>query len=112
MEKMFKNACRIHTEFMIVRYLMSNAINRWDGAEKALRHEELCKFYVAAIQGSTPDRVYSFEDDYQRLHEATRALTDNLDAVIGFPLDHEPDYDIYAPRFFEQFHKIAIDTLT
>lgn len=50
-ENHFKSACWLRTSFSISRYLMSNAHGRWNGAEKALYHRELCKFYVAAVRG-------------------------------------------------------------
>lgn len=90
--KMFKQACRLHLNFAIHRYLMSNASGRMDGHEKAQRHIELCTFYVAAVRGVDDlDMVRRgldcHEDDYQAVHDATQALTDHLDEAIGFPLE-------------------------
>lgn len=109
----FKNACRIHTALMIGRYLMSIAEGRWDSAEKAMRHRELCQFYVAAVHGlNDPEAVHlSHDDAYHALHEATQALTDNLDDEIGFPLEGLPDYDALEPLFFERFHELAMAAL-
>ena len=110
----FKNACRIHTDFMVARYLMSNADGRQDGAEKAHYHMELCKFYVATIRGhDDPDTVRrEHEDDFQAVHEKTQELTSYLDEVIGFPITGRPDYDTLKPLFFERFHKLAMTALT
>jgi hypothetical protein len=47
---LFKNACRIYTEWIIDRYLMSNAVNRTDPTEKAERHIQLCKWERAPRQ--------------------------------------------------------------
>ncbi|MDO9099682.1 MAG: hypothetical protein Q7V53_02910 [Caldisericota bacterium] len=105
-----KTACRIHTEFMINRYLIANTHGRWDGAEKAQRHIELCKFYVAIFTGVMLDDVL-LADEFERVHEATQALTDNMDEVIGFPLESRPDYDRLAPLFFEHFHALAVEAL-
>ena len=99
-EEAFKAACRIHTDHLIMRYLMSNAHGRWDGYEKAMRHHELCEFYAA---------VFNKPDSYEVIHVATQALTDNLDTAIGFPLDSRPYYDVLAPLFFERFHSLAVD---
>ena len=110
---LFKNACWHANSMVKHRYLMSCADGRWDGAEKAQRHAELCTFYVAAVRGvadSAHVRRYH-ESDYQFVHGATQALTDNLDTEIGFPLTGRPDYDRLAPRFFERFHAIAIRAL-
>lgn len=114
---LFKQACRLHTSFTIARYLMSNAHGRWDGAEKAQRHSELCSFYVATVRGvDDVDMVrrgfpVCYENDYQAVHDATQALTDHLDEEIGFPLDSRPDYDKLTPLFFERFHSLALHAL-
>lgn len=115
-KQMFKQACRLHLDHTINRYLMSNAHGRLDGAEKAQRHIQLCTFYVAAVRGVDDlDMVRrgleSHEDDFQAVHEATQALTDHLDEVIGFPLDDRPDYDALVPLFFERFHELALQAL-
>lgn len=109
----FKNACRIHTSMMVARYLMSNAEGRWDGAEKAQRHRELCQFYVAAVRGvSDPESVpVDFYDEYVRVHDHTQQLTDNLDIEIGFPEKGRPDYERLEPKFFERFHALALEAL-
>ncbi|MFA6629046.1 MAG: hypothetical protein WCS55_04685 [Sulfuricurvum sp.] len=92
---------------MIGRYLMSNAEGRWDGSEKAQRHIELCEFYLNCFGIDKIDEYEAFE----AVHEATQELTDNLDTMIGFPLKGRPDYDDLEPKFFEIFHKIAVQTL-
>lgn len=108
----FKNACRLHTSFNIARYLMSNAYGRWDGAEKAQRHIELCKFYVAAVRGlNDAEKVQMTSGDFQAVHSLTQQLTDNLDEAIGFPLEKTPDYEKLEPLFFEKFHKLALQAL-
>lgn len=109
----FKHVCWLHTRFMITRYLMSNAEGRWDGAEKALRHTELCQFYVAAVRGhDDPDTVRrQFEDDYQAVHSRTQELTDRMDEAIGFPLVGQPKYDKLDRLFFDRFHELAISAL-
>ena len=110
----FKNACRIHTDFMAARYLMSNADGRQDGAEKAHYHMELCKFYVSAARGhDDPDTVRrEYEDDFQAVHDKTQGLTSYLDREIGFPIAGRPDYDTLKPLFFERFHELAMTALT
>lgn len=109
---LFKNACRIHTDFMVARYLMSNADGRQNGVEKATRHGELCRFYVAVVRGCDPDHAArDYMDDYLAVHESTQALTSYLDEQIGFPLTGRPDYDHLGPMFFERFHELAMTTL-
>lgn len=112
-QKLFKQACWLHLRFTIYRYLMTNAEGRWDGAEKALRHIELCTFYVGVVHGvrDTDEVRREHEDDFQFVHTATQALTDNLDTEIGFPLTGRPDYDALAPKFFECFHELAMKVL-
>jgi len=109
----FKQTCWLHLSFTINRYLMSNAEGRHDGHEKAHRHIELCRFYVAAVRGcSHEDQARRrYEDDYQAVHTQTQELTDYLDERIGFPLKGLPDYDKLAPLFFEQFHALALTAL-
>lgn len=109
---MLKNACWLYCQTLIHRYLMANAQGRWDGAEKAQRHRELCCFYVAAHVGlSDPDGALLCVSEYQAVHEATQELTDRMDEVIGFPLSGRPDYDTLAPLFFERFHALAMAAL-
>lgn len=112
--QLFKQACWLHLSRIITRYLMSNTPGRMDGVEKALRHMELCTFYVAAARGIADlDMVRrTNEDDFQAVHTITQALTDNLDEEIGFPLTGRPDYNALAPLFFERFHELAMRALT
>lgn len=115
-EQMFKQACRLHLDHAMHRYLISNTAGRLDGGEKAQRHIELCTFYVAAVRGVNDlDMVRrgrdGHEDDYQAVHDTTQALTDYLDEEIGFPLESRPDYDALVPLFFEKFHALAMKAL-
>jgi len=111
---LFERACRLHTDLAIHRYLISNAHGRWDGAEKAARHHELCEFYVAMVTGQAdPHIAYrDHRDEFKAVHTATKALTDHLDEAIGFPLESQPDYDILVPAFFKQFHTLAMQALS
>lgn len=111
---MLEWACRVHTDFMVNRYLMSCSDGREDGAEKALRHSELCSFYVAVVHGfSDPDVARrEREEAYMAVHTETQHLTDYMDEVIGFPLSGRPDYDALAPAFFKRFHTLAMQALT
>lgn len=113
-EALFKQACWLHTRFIIARYLMSISHGRWSGAEKAQRHMELCNFYVAAVHGiADADQAFDLrEEEYHAVHAATQELTDRLDETIDFPVDDpHPDYDLYEQRFFEAFHRIALAAL-
>jgi hypothetical protein len=111
---MFKQACWLHLSFIVNRYLMSCSSVRPDGAEKHMRHVEMCTFYVAVVRGlDDPEDVRrgGHERDYQAVHSATQSLTDNLDQEIGFPLKGHPDYDTLAPLFFKKFHELALSAL-
>lgn len=110
---LFRRACWLHLNHTIVRYLMSNAEGRLDGAEKAMRHIELCTFYVAVTRGIELHDVRggATEQIYQAVHSHTQALTDNMDELIGFPLVGRPDYDELAPLFFERFHILALEAI-
>jgi len=111
---LFEKACRVHTDFAVNRYLMSCADGRQDGAEKALRHRELCSFYVAISRGYSDPEVAAREreDDYMAVHSETQKLTDYMDEVIGFPLKGRPDYSVLAPAFFKKFHALALGALS
>ncbi|TJY57194.1 hypothetical protein E4T66_17445 [Sinimarinibacterium sp. CAU 1509] len=111
MDSDLERACWIHVSFLVTRYLLANSHGRWDGAEKALRHRELCQFYAALPCGADPDAVSVLSPEYRALHSATQALTDNLDTEIGFPLDSRPDFDRLAPLFFAKFHALALAVL-
>lgn len=107
--KRFKHACWLNMQHAIHRYLMSNAEGRWDGAEKATRHIELCKFMVAVLRNGDPETIRrEFESEYQAVHEKTQELTSYLDEQIGFPISGRPDYEKLAPLFFENFFDLAI----
>jgi hypothetical protein len=111
-EARFRHACWLSQQFTVGRYLMSNAKGRWDGAEKAHRHQELCTFYVAVVRGVELEAVrLDHEADYKAVHARTQALTDHLDEAIGFPLEMDPDYDVLAPLFFARFHVLALEAL-
>lgn len=92
---------------------MCNAEGRWDGAEKAQRHREMCLYYVAAYNGLYSDDNLSidYEDQYEAVHTNTQQLTDFLDEQIGFPLSGRPDYDNLIPLFFDKFHSLALEAL-
>jgi hypothetical protein len=123
-EKRLKHALYMLMSFPIHRYLMSNTAGRLDGSEKASVHLRLTNIYVASRMGivdadgatrvTAGDKTH---DDgwvehgtmvYTYIHDATQKLTDYMDEVIGFPLeDKRPDYDTLAPKFFEEFIRLA-----
>jgi hypothetical protein len=112
MDKELKHALWLLMNFNIHRYLMSNAQGRWNGAEKAMCHIELCKLYVAVVRLTEPDAVMmEHMEDWKAVHDKTQELTDHLDEVIGFPLSDTPDYDNLAPLFFEKFITLAGEAL-
>lgn len=110
---LLRAACRIHTDLIVHRYLMSCSEGRLDGHEKAMRHHQLCAFYVAVwFDHSDPDVAARDHDTaYTTVHETTQQLTDFLDEVIGFPISGTPDYDRLVPLFFEAFHDLALKAL-
>lgn len=108
-----KQACWLHLNFAVHRYLMSNADGRASGAEKAQRHEEMSAFYVAVFKGVEVEQVRRhYAREYKDVHDKTQELTDNLDIEIGFPLRGTPDYDDLAPKFFERFHALALQAMS
>jgi hypothetical protein len=109
MDDLFKNACRIHLEQLVIRYLMANTEGRLDGVEKATRHMEMCQFYVCAYAGGiNPESVSVNDGMYQSIHKSTQTMTDRMDESIGFPLSAiRPDYDRLSELFFNQFHDLA-----
>ncbi len=107
-----KQALWLASELAVNRYLMSCADGRWNGAEKAERHDELCRLYVAVFRGVHTDKVRETHAlDWSLVHDATQVLTDSMDDEIGFPITGMPDYDALAPKFFERFHTLATDAL-
>lgn len=111
--EMLRRCAQVALSHAAARYLMANAHGRWDGAEKAIRHQEMCSFYAAALLGlPDPDSLHMASGTGAELlcsaiHTATQALTDNLDTAIGFPLEASPDYDALTPLFLQQFHQLA-----
>ncbi len=99
----------INTRFLITRYLMSNAHGRWNGAEKAEVHMELCGIFAETLC-DVPSNYYQTDvlsKPYKLIHEKTQELTGYLDTAIGFPLDSDPDYDDLAPKFFKKFYALS-----
>ncbi len=108
----FDAACRIYLAPIIARYLLVHQEGRWDGVEKAIRHRELCQFYVAVHRGQLdPEAIQETDALYREVHEVTQSLTDHLDEAIGFPLVGRPDYDRLIPLFFERFHALALEAM-
>jgi hypothetical protein len=108
----FKNACRLHTKFLVSRLLISSAYGGWMSAEKSQRHMQLCRFYVAAVRGmDDTEQVMVGCEDFKFVKDQTLNLTDNLNESIGFPLDYPPDYEKFEPLFFEKFHLLALKAL-
>lgn len=112
-EKLFRDSAHLHLDFTINRYLMSNTKNRLDGSEKAIRHRELCEFYVK-IAGGTPLADYvDTRGLYSKIHDITAdKLTNHLSEKIGFPIDDfRPDYNKLSKKFFNEFHDIAMEII-
>lgn len=114
--QMLRAAFRLHLGFPVERYLLSCTHGRWDGAEKAQRHDELCAAYVAAALGIHDIAEGRGSPDFEMLHslirKATRELTDALDETIGFPVnDPRPDLYAFTERFFDRFHVIAFSVI-
>lgn len=113
-EEKLHHALHLLMDHKVGRYLMSNAEGRWSGAEKALRHEELCTIFVAVEYCIELDDVRGhdeYEEKYKAVHTGTQTLTDNLDKEIGFPLTGIPDYDHLEPLFFERFLELAYEAI-
>jgi hypothetical protein len=123
-EQRLKHALYMLMSFPIHRYLMANTAGRLDGYEKAETHLRLSYIYVASQMGivdsdgatrvmagaKTHDDGWVQHGDmvYTYIHDATQELTDYMDEVIGFPIeDTRPDYDTLAPKFFEEFIRLA-----
>lgn len=111
--ELYKQACWIHLQVPVAQYLMSNSSVRADGALKAHMHRELCSFYVATHYQVHPDEAQrDHETAYKAVHVATQeALTDRLDEAIDFPLHTRPDIEALMPKFFDIFHRTAIQAL-
>jgi len=95
------------------RYLQSNACGTMDGSMKAKTHEALSILFVSERLGLSANEASMIEYDHDRLvnhvREATRTLTDNLDEMIGLPLDKAPNYKRLTPIFVGKFIQLATD---
>jgi hypothetical protein len=106
-EKQNRHLLWMNMEFPIVRYLLSNTHGRLNGTEKAERHIDLCAIFLASKLFCSIDKARS-NDNWIRIHDATRKLTDNLDGEIGFPIFETPeDYEQLALKFFDRFLELA-----
>lgn len=114
---MIENAQLRHALWLLMerdigRYLLVNSHGRWDGAEKAMRHISLCTTYLSVALCCPSDQVRTFnEDSFQKVHKKTQELTDHMDQIIGFPLESMPDFDALAPRFFNEFVRLAMEAV-
>lgn len=110
--KKLKQACWLHLDHAIHRYLLSNADGRENPGEKAEQHLAMSYFYVAMHKGIELEQVrLHHHDAYMAVHDHTQSLTSYLDEQIGFPLRGRPDYEDLAPKFFEKFHALALEAL-
>jgi hypothetical protein len=92
---------------------MCNADGRQDGAEKADRHDKLCRTFLAYHHKCNPDLSRrKHNDDWWKVHNKTQELTSFMDEKIGFPLKGRPDYDKLAPLFFDMFIELATAAIT
>ena len=113
-EQRLDTALRTLMEHHIHRYLMANTHGRCSGYDKATHHIQLSYIYVANRAGFVDiDRAPRLETTdlkmvYTIIHDASQELTDYMDEVIGFPIDDpRPDYDTLAPKFFDEFIRLA-----
>ena len=88
-------------EHYIYRYLMSCTYGREDGIEKAEQHLKISSILVSFILLQKYNERKHFEEQI-RVHDyLAEILTDRMDEVIGFPIDHRVyDYGEYVNRFF------------
>lgn len=113
-EQRLETALRTAMDHHIYRYLMANTHGRCSGYDKATHHVQLSYIYVANRAGFVdPERAPRLETTdltmvYTIIHDASQALTDYMDEVIGFPIDDpRPDYDALVPKFFDEFIRLA-----
>lgn len=107
-EGRIRNLLWIGMEFATHRYLFANTHGRLDGNEKAERHLELSKFYIASRRSCAIDDADEHWGEVMRIHNATSKLTSYLDQEIGFPIfDSDIDYDEMSRKFFDRFIEIA-----
>ena len=109
---LLKNACRAGVGRSCAHYILAN--QHCDGALKAHKHDELCRFYVSVVLGCDPDdarqrRRGGSEIIYQRIHDHTSNLTSYMDTEIGFKIGERNDLDVLEPAFFEKFHALALE---
>lgn len=94
-------------DFPIIRYMMCNARNRHDGAEKADVHFEisskLAMFLLCEGTQRDNDSVNIFNTKIPIHDFLATVLTDSMDEVIGYPIDkdlYSEDFAFYGERFF------------
>lgn len=105
-----KWALKYMIDFNIYRYMMCNAFNREDGAEKADNHIKISKILVQFItckggelcRNSEPQEVLVA---WLAVHDyLAKILTDRMDEVIGYPIGvnmYGDDFRKYADKFFD-----------
>ena len=107
LEKQNRHLLWLLMEHSIVRYLLSNTHGRLNGHEKAEQHIQLSAIFLAYKKICSIDKART-DDDWIKIHNATRELTDHLDREIGFPIYERPDdYDELARKFFDRFIELA-----
>ncbi len=94
-------------EHAIGRYLLSNTHGRLNGHEKAEQYIEMSAIFLACKKMCSIEKA-RHDDDWIKIHDATRELTDNLDIEIGFPIFEVPEnYDELYRKFFDRFIELA-----
>lgn len=99
--------------FDIARYMLSCSHGRWDGAEKATRHINLCNTFMEYILAKEEKFMsIRYKDPWTAVHTGTQEFTNNLDEYIGFPLESRPDITALHPLFFDKFVEFAMNAVS
>jgi hypothetical protein len=107
LEKQNRHLLWLLMEHSIHRYLFSNTHGRLNGYEKAEQHITLSAIFLAYRKLCSIDKART-DNDWIKIHDATKELTDHLDTEIGFPIYECPeDYDELARKFFDRFVELA-----
>ncbi|MEG0869632.1 MAG: hypothetical protein RSG77_21705 [Hafnia sp.] len=111
---------------MIRQFLIHSDNDFQHTEEMETLHNEMCKFYVAAIRYLDNANVahHKHEEDYQSVYLNTKRLTANISNVIKPPdnqkplsdgkivkFPRKPDYEGMAYDFFIYFHELAMEAL-
>jgi len=96
----------------ISRFLFFNSYGKINTQAAEDHHDALCRLFIACYFECNIYEVNAiYPNEKVLVCEATKILTENMPAVIGYTLISEIDYEKLEPSFFKIFVELAAEVL-